>query len=198
VTETIRDIISVAAGAWYHLPLGILIVGVTFGFMPGLVLNLGVLIYPKDHPRRKELIAELHEVPYFKRAFWVFYALQLAVTEGISARIDVIRDRRFYRLCDRREAVLQDLNRQLANFTGDYHVEAYSKSRNRLCWLVVKDGKVLARFVIPGIRVHNIATGKPFSIHLHLWGAIVVLRQKLERFLLRRKVARVRNGHQRG
>lgn len=98
MNETINGIISVAAGVWYHLPLGVLILGLTFGFAPGLVLNLSVLIYPKGHPRRKELVAELHEVPYFQRALWVFYALQLSITEGIPERwrwaFAQLRDRR--------------------------------------------------------------------------------------------------------
>lgn len=55
----------------YRLPLGVLIIGLTCGLAPGLVLILMVLLYPKDHPRRRELVGELRAIPYFHRALRV-------------------------------------------------------------------------------------------------------------------------------
>ncbi len=81
-----KDILEMTF-VWYRLPLGMLVLGLTFGLVPGLVLNLAVLFYPKDHPRRRELVAEMDAVPYFKRALWVFQALQVTLTEGLPARV---------------------------------------------------------------------------------------------------------------
>ena len=42
-----------------------------FGFAPGAVLRLIVLVFPRDDPRRQELLAELYDVPRIERPFWV-------------------------------------------------------------------------------------------------------------------------------
>jgi hypothetical protein len=44
---------------------------VVFGFAPGAVLRLIVLAYPRDDPRRRELLGELYGVPWIERPFWV-------------------------------------------------------------------------------------------------------------------------------
>jgi hypothetical protein len=60
---------------------------VVFGFVPGTVLRLIVLAFPRDDPRRRELLAELHAVPRLERPFWVAEQLELALFEGIWGRL---------------------------------------------------------------------------------------------------------------
>jgi hypothetical protein len=48
----------------------LLVVLTLFGFAPGFCLRLLVLIYPRDDPRRTELIAELYAMPRHERPFW--------------------------------------------------------------------------------------------------------------------------------
>lgn len=54
-----------------------------FGFAPGALLRLIVLLYPRDHPRRRELIGELYAYPRIERPFWVAEQLELALAEGL-------------------------------------------------------------------------------------------------------------------
>jgi hypothetical protein len=63
---------------------------VVFGFAPGLVLRLIVLAFPRDDPRRKELLGELHAVPRFERPFWVAEQLEVALVEGLAPRLPVV------------------------------------------------------------------------------------------------------------
>jgi Uncharacterized protein conserved in bacteria (DUF2314) len=58
-----------------------------FGFAPGAVLRLIVLVFDRDDPRRDELLAELHAVPRWDRPFWVFEQLEVALFEGIWERL---------------------------------------------------------------------------------------------------------------
>lgn len=71
-----------AAAVWPSFLLALMV----FGLLPGLVLRLIVRIYPKEHPRRRELVAELYNLDYFKRPFFVVQDLELAFCEGIPAR----------------------------------------------------------------------------------------------------------------
>jgi DNA-binding transcriptional MerR regulator len=68
-------------GLW-PLVLGL----VLFGLLPGASLRLIVRIYPKWHPRRRELVAELYTIDYQKRLFFVAQNLELALFEGLPAR----------------------------------------------------------------------------------------------------------------
>jgi hypothetical protein len=76
----------VGGSAWWAIPAGLLAFGVSFGFFPGFVLRLLVLLYPADDPRRKELVAELYMLGRMERVEWVFQQLETALFEGISAR----------------------------------------------------------------------------------------------------------------
>jgi hypothetical protein len=67
---------------------------VVFGVAPGLVLRAILLLYPKGHPRRKELIAELYVVPRWERPLFVAEQLEVGLTEGVPARVREIRVRR--------------------------------------------------------------------------------------------------------
>jgi hypothetical protein len=57
-----------------------------YGFAPGALLRLIVLLYPRDHPSRRELIGELYAYPRIKRPFWVAEQLETALFEGLCAR----------------------------------------------------------------------------------------------------------------
>ncbi len=65
-----------------------------YGFAPGALLRLIVLLYPRDHPRRWELIGELYAYPRIKRPFWVAEQLETAFFEGLGGRIAARRGRR--------------------------------------------------------------------------------------------------------
>jgi hypothetical protein len=58
-----------------------------FGLYPGAVLRLIVLAYPRDDPRRRELLAELYGVPRLERPYWVMEQLEVALFEGLGERI---------------------------------------------------------------------------------------------------------------
>jgi len=58
-----------------------------WGFAPGVVLRLIVLLYPRDHPRRRELIGELYAYPRIERPFWVAEQLETALFGGLYPRI---------------------------------------------------------------------------------------------------------------
>lgn len=72
-----------AVASWPSLGL----VVVVFGFAPGFCLRLIVLAYPRDDPRRAELIAELYAVPRIQRPLWVAEQLEVALFEGIGHRV---------------------------------------------------------------------------------------------------------------
>jgi len=67
--------------------LAALVVLFVFGFAPGAALRLIVLAFPRDDPRREELLAELYVVPRYDRPFWVFQQLEIAVSEGLLGRL---------------------------------------------------------------------------------------------------------------
>ncbi len=53
-----------------------------FGFLPGLVLSLIVRLIP-DLDRRRELQAELYEVPRWEQPFWVVQQFEVAIRVGL-------------------------------------------------------------------------------------------------------------------
>jgi DNA-binding transcriptional MerR regulator len=57
-----------------------------FGFAPGAVLRLIVLLFRRDDPRRQELLGELYAVPRIERPFWVIEQLEVALFEGLRNR----------------------------------------------------------------------------------------------------------------
>ncbi|GAA2685867.1 DUF2314 domain-containing protein [Nonomuraea recticatena] len=58
-----------------------------FGFAPRLLLRLIVLAFPRDDPRRQELLAELSAVPRVERPFWVCEQIEVALIEGVWERL---------------------------------------------------------------------------------------------------------------
>jgi hypothetical protein len=69
--------------SWPTLVIALLI----FGFAPGAVLRLIVLAFPRDDPRRQELLGELDAVPRIERPFWVTQQLEVALFEGLGGRL---------------------------------------------------------------------------------------------------------------
>jgi hypothetical protein len=76
--------------AWPTLGFALLV----FGFAPGAVLRLIVLLYPRDHPRRRELLGELYACPRIERPFWVAEQLGTALFEGLPGRFAARRAKR--------------------------------------------------------------------------------------------------------
>ncbi len=68
----------------------LLLVLFVFGFAPGFCLRLIVLAYPRDDPRRAELIAELYAVPRIQRPLWVAEQLEVALFEGLARRVSAV------------------------------------------------------------------------------------------------------------
>ncbi|MFB0840186.1 MULTISPECIES: hypothetical protein [unclassified Arthrobacter] len=77
----IAELLS-APGALGAFGLAVLL----FGFAPGLVLAAVVRLIP-DIDRRRELQAELYEVPRWERPFWVAQQFEVALRLGLSPRI---------------------------------------------------------------------------------------------------------------
>lgn len=65
----------------------LLLIVALFGFFPGFTLRILVLGYPKDDPRRQELLGELYALPYWRRPIWVAEQLETVIFDGISPRI---------------------------------------------------------------------------------------------------------------
>ena len=76
--------------AWPTLGIALIV----FGFAPGAVLRLILLIYPRGNARRKELVGELYAVPRLERPFWVAEQFEVAISEGLRDRILAWRLRR--------------------------------------------------------------------------------------------------------
>lgn len=66
---------------------------VVFGFAPGFVLRLLVRLYPKDDPRRTELVAELYALDRCKRPFFVTEQIETVLFEGLPHRVAALRQR---------------------------------------------------------------------------------------------------------
>ena len=76
--------------AWPTLGIALLV----FGFAPGAVLRLIVLLYRHGNPRRRELLGELYAVPRIERPFWVVEQLEVALFEGLHDRLKAWRYKR--------------------------------------------------------------------------------------------------------
>lgn len=81
------ELIEIVA-SWRSL----LLVLVVFGFAPGFVLRLLVRIYPKDDPRRTELLADLYMLGRVERLMFVAEQLETVLFEGLPHRIREIVD----------------------------------------------------------------------------------------------------------
>lgn len=72
----------------------LLVIPVIVGAFPIAAIRAVVRLYPKGHPRRDELIGEVHVVPRKERIAWVGEQLALASFEGIGERGRLRRERR--------------------------------------------------------------------------------------------------------
>jgi hypothetical protein len=68
----------------------LLLVTLMFGFAPGFCLRLFVLAYPREDPRRTELVAELYKVPRIQRPLWVAEQLETVLFEGLPHRLAAV------------------------------------------------------------------------------------------------------------
>lgn len=75
------DLIEVVA-SWPTL-LSVLLI---FGFAPGFLLRLLVMIYPREDPRRRELVAELYALRRLERPLFVAEQLETVLFEGVPGR----------------------------------------------------------------------------------------------------------------
>lgn len=64
----------------------VLITMLIFGFAPGVTLRVIIRAWPHDHPRRRELMAELKAVPYVERLLWVAEQVESAIFDGLPTR----------------------------------------------------------------------------------------------------------------
>lgn len=71
---------------------------VIFGFAPGMVLALIVRLIP-DIDRRKELQAELYEVPRWERPFWVAQQFEVALRIGLPWHVEWFWGRHVWHRC---------------------------------------------------------------------------------------------------
>lgn len=77
------DAVIFHAISWPTLGCALLV----FGFAPGALQRLIVLLYPRDHPSRRELIGDLYAYPRIERPFWVAQQLETALFEGLGGRL---------------------------------------------------------------------------------------------------------------
>lgn len=85
-----------------------------FGLLPGLVLSLIVRMIP-DIDRRRELQAELYEVPRWERPFWVLQQFEVAIRIGLFPEIAWWFEFWGGRLIWRRAVLESGLERHLAH-----------------------------------------------------------------------------------
>jgi hypothetical protein len=93
--------------SWPALGVALLV----FGFGPGAVLRLIVLAFPRNDPRRRELLAEVYNVPRLERPFWVAQQLEVALFEGLAGRIRKVFGR--YRI---RQRIIDELRAEREDF----------------------------------------------------------------------------------
>ncbi|MDN5852241.1 MAG: hypothetical protein L0K86_05210 [Actinomycetia bacterium] len=79
--ELIESLIGFATSPWPYLGTVAL-----FGFAPGLVLRVFLLLYPPGHARRREIAAELYKINRIWRPFYVAEQMETALFDGVSAR----------------------------------------------------------------------------------------------------------------
>jgi hypothetical protein len=70
----------------YLLSVGLASVAIVFATVPGLLLRLIVLLWPKGHPRRAELMGEFYALGLHRRIVFVFEMLEAGLFDGLAAR----------------------------------------------------------------------------------------------------------------
>lgn len=67
-----------------------LVIILIFGFAPRLLTRILSFAFPKDDPRREELVGEVDAIPYRSRPFFVAEQLEVALIEGIGGRLRLL------------------------------------------------------------------------------------------------------------
>jgi len=93
-----------APGALGAFALSLLI----FGFAPGMVLAAIVRLIP-DLDRRRELQAELYEVPRWERPYWVMQQFEVALRIGLAPQIEWYWGRHVWHRCKIESGLAQTL-----------------------------------------------------------------------------------------
>lgn len=81
---------TVIQGGWPVLGYALVVFAILlalFGFLPGVLNRLFAMAYPKEDPRRSEMIAELYEVPRWEQPWWVFQQGERALFEGLPVNL---------------------------------------------------------------------------------------------------------------
>ena len=81
---------TVIEGGWPVLGYALIVFAILlalFGFLPGVLNRLFAMAYPKDDPRRAEMIAELYGVPRWEQPWWVFQQGERALFEGLPVTL---------------------------------------------------------------------------------------------------------------
>jgi hypothetical protein len=112
----IAEVLSLK-GAWSTFLLSIFV----FGLAPGAALRLILLMFPKDDPRRKELIAELYAIPRPNRPFWVAEQIEVATFEGLPGRLEARKTRKA-------NQKRKDISDPEFHGTGSIRVRSYRRS----------------------------------------------------------------------
>lgn len=88
-----NELVNVPITPWYAIPAAVGLLALTFAAAPGVLLHLGVLLFPKKDERRKQFTADLYDVPYLKRPFWVAGTIIRCLFEGLPKRVRAFRER---------------------------------------------------------------------------------------------------------
>jgi hypothetical protein len=86
IDVNVADIIS-SIGLW---PLLVIVV-VCWGIAPTLIVRLASMLYPREDPRRQEMVAEMHAVPRRERPLWALEEATRAIWDGVPERIRIFR-----------------------------------------------------------------------------------------------------------
>ncbi len=62
--------------------------------VPGPLLRCLTKAYPRDDPRRAELVAELRAIPHMERPAWVLEQVETVLLDGLPSRVRHLRQRR--------------------------------------------------------------------------------------------------------
>jgi hypothetical protein len=139
-----------AVASWQTL---LLAVGV-FGFAPNVVLRLLLLAYPKNDPRRRELIAELKAMKWFERPFWVADQFGTALFDGLPRRKAARRAKKMRREL---EAAQANLDRALKVRMHNMGVGAEYKDK-------VPRRTIPPGYVVDQVEISPIAFPEPIEI----------------------------------
>lgn len=140
------ELISAVTG-WQTLLTAIL----AFGLLPGVALRIAVTIYPREHPRRRELVAELHAVPRWERPFWVAEQLVTVAWEGIPERVRAVRLRLRGRATSSQETDADELYLLVSN---NSRRDAYITALNTLS---LEHRRVLVMRIGQGMTAEEVA-----------------------------------------